>query len=135
MKVIPAIGLLAIFLIGTCDMAQTPQAQAPQNPGPTPKVLKMDAKAIWRFVEDAKSRHLDRKTSIEFLQRVLDGKVKIVNALSSSAAPRCYYDGDCNGHQCAECDDEGCICSDCCIGVENKKTCLEKTNTSKLTDR
>jgi hypothetical protein len=83
----------------------------------------MSAKTIWEFVADAKRRHLNRTASTAFLQRVLDGNVKIVETLPQSTLDTtCYYDGECSAtHQCAECVEGECSCSDCCVGLAKTK--------------
>ena len=90
------------------------------------RVLKMTSEQIFRFVETAaQNPKLDRKKAERFLQRLLDGKIRIATTpLKTAAAAEgdCYYDGDFDGHQCMDCDPatDLCSCSDCCIGFIKK---------------
>ena len=109
-----AIGLMISLLLSGAAWAA--DKKAPQS---KPTFIKMSAEQVFAFVEQvSKQKDYNRSEAVTFLQKALDGKLRLV---PSGAAPEASGLSVCipatRPCQCLQCNslNSNCHCSKCCI--------------------
>lgn len=119
MQRIGALVVLCLF-IGPLAFAEEPKKPQATTP-PAGTLVKMDAEEVFAFVEQAlKDPKLDRKKVLAFLQKGLDGQVRMLEVETTETRDTVCVTKRCKAKLCKRCDlnSFSCFCSNCCVAVQ-----------------